>query len=261
MAYMNTSQANISHLSSATGLAPSVAQAWLANEGQSTPNPTNPLNIRTGNTPNQTGSIGGFGTYASPAAGLDAAAWLLRVSSHYTGIISAIKSGTPLQQAQAIQNSPWAAGHYSYSKISNIVSGHSSVPSGGTSTPLASVWGSNLPAFGTLFNLPTGTILTAADTKQLADAAVQANKNAGNADPLGAGEAKTRAGMDLFIGSSWTKATQDAMAAAFFGGASQTPGTNLPGIPDVQTAVTFVGIILVGVAFLGLGGLIALRKK
>ena len=121
----NNSSANINYLSAKTGLAPSVASAWLTNEGQSVANPTNPLNIVKGGTPGQTGSSGGFGTYSSPQAGLDAAAWLLTANSAYSNILSAIQSGTPLQQAQAIQNSPWAAGHYQYSGISSMVSGNS----------------------------------------------------------------------------------------------------------------------------------------
>jgi LPXTG-motif cell wall-anchored protein len=126
---------------------------------------------------------------------------------------------------------------------------------------MPSIPSGNLGAFGNLISFPTGHILTAADTKALGDAAKQMNSNLGISDPLGAGEAKTRAGLDLWINSPWTKATQDQIAASFGSAATQTPGTNLPAIPDVQTAITFVGIILVGVAFLGLGGLIALRKK
>src|ERR1035437_269566 len=157
----NNSTANINYLSAKTGLATSVSSAWLTNEGQSVSNPTNPLNIVKGGTPGQTGSSGGFGTYASPQAGLDAAAWLLSANSAYSNIINAIKSGTPLQQAQAIQNSPWAAGHYGYSNISSMISSTgTTAPSGGASTPITSTpTATNPPSMSNASSTaPTGVV-------------------------------------------------------------------------------------------------------
>lgn len=122
MAYSNATQANANYLASKTGLNPTVTMAWLKNEQQSTPNPTNPLNIRAGGAPGQTGTSGGFATYASPQAGLDAAAWLVNNSSHYTGIRNVVSSGgSAYQQARAIEQSPWAAGHYGQSGISSML--------------------------------------------------------------------------------------------------------------------------------------------
>src|ERR1700690_614932 len=110
----NATAANANYLASKTGLSPAVTMAWLQNEQQSVANPTNPLNILAGGTPGQTGSNGRFGTYANTTAGLDAAAWLLKNNAAYTPILASTSS-TPLAQAQAIQNSPWASGHYGYS--------------------------------------------------------------------------------------------------------------------------------------------------
>lgn len=105
-------QANANYLSSKTGLDPRVALAWLKNECQSTANPTNPLNILYYGTHGQIGQRGRFGTYASTQAGLDGAAWLVNNSGYYSGIRAAIKTGDPVAQARAIENSPWAGGHY-----------------------------------------------------------------------------------------------------------------------------------------------------
>src|SRR4051794_32562243 len=94
------------------GLDPRVALAWLKNECQSNPNPTNPLNILYYGSHGQTGKAGRFGVYSSTHAGLDHAAWLVNNSAYYSGIRVAIKTGDPLAQARAIENSPWAGGHY-----------------------------------------------------------------------------------------------------------------------------------------------------
>ncbi len=296
MTTYNNSAANIQYLSAKTGLAPSVAAAWLANEGQSVANPTNPLNIVKGGTPNQTGTSGGFGTYASPTAGLDAAAWLLSANSAYRGILNAIQSGTPIQQAQAIQNSPWAAGHYGYSGISSMISPTgTTAPGGGATTPLSvsptttnpgtsggGTWtpSSSVSALG--ISTDPSHIFTTAEVWKIAMTANGKDPNApfnandptyqkysalpgktvgqltaainSTNDPLTGVLNTALSGLGFLpgIGSVTTAAT----GTTAFGGTS----TGIK-IPDVQTAITFLAIILVGIAFIGVGGLIALRKK
>jgi hypothetical protein len=182
---------NASYLSAASGLHYDVALAWLWNECQSAPNPTNPLNIIKGGTPGQVGSYGAFGVYSSPQAGLNAAAWLIRNGS-YSGIRSAIATGDSNAQAVAIQSSPWAAGHYGYSAIVNTLRG---VQTGFIKSYIGSVidaaawlknWASGSIPTGTSggggtatsstcagavgFCLPTGTVLTSANIHAFADA-------------------------------------------------------------------------------------------
>ena len=283
----NNSAANIQYLSAKTGLAPSVAAAWLANEGQSVANPTNPLNIIKGGTPNQTGTSGGFGTYASPTAGLDAAAWLLTANSAYKSILTAIQSGTPIQQAQAIQNSPWAAGHYGYSGISSMISPTgTATPGGGASTPITSTpTATNPPSMSNASSTaPTGVVTgtLSAMFSQLKptypldqttiDLLMGTGVPADNPN-----RASIQAGLVKAIGTpinqvklptDWS-ATPTGGWQNFWGGQAGVNGSGGglgnsgigPNIPDVQTAITFLAIILVGIAFIGVGGLIALRKK
>jgi len=114
----NANATNANYLSKQTGLNPSVSYAWLSQEGQSTDwfgvngNPTNPLNIECGNGPGQTSCVstpGGrsFGVYPSVQAGLDSAAYMIKSYSWATGIRTAIASGSPVAQAQAIDTSKW----------------------------------------------------------------------------------------------------------------------------------------------------------
>ena len=135
MAYSNATPENASYLAKQTGLDPKVALAWLKLEGQDTPNPTNPLNIRYYGTHGQTGKLGGFGTYADAKAGLDHAAWLINNSGYYGGVRAAIATNNPAAEARAIELSPWAAGHYrgatepgSISKILAQITGGTVLP-------------------------------------------------------------------------------------------------------------------------------------
>jgi len=145
MATSNATVANATYLANKTGLNPAVALAWLLNEGQSVANPTNPLNIEAGGTSGQTGTQGGFGVYASTQAGLDAAASLINSAPQYAGIRAAIKGGNSQSEAQAIQNSPWAKGHYSFSGITNSLTSAVAVIAGqargGGPPPLTSATG------------------------------------------------------------------------------------------------------------------------
>jgi nucleoid-associated protein YgaU len=122
MSTNNATPANVAHLAKAVPIPGAVAQAWLNCEAQGTPNPTNPLNIRfygrTGQRkgPGADGTAGvGFASYASAAAGLDDAAWVLHTLSYYAGV-RAVLGQSPLIVAHAIEASPWAGGHYGAGK-------------------------------------------------------------------------------------------------------------------------------------------------
>lgn len=116
----NDSAANVKTLCDAIpGLPAATAKAWLRCEGQSVSNPTNPLNILFYNTRSQIGSKGRFATYASTKAGLEDAAWLINKSSYYQGVRNALAKVNGLSDvdaailvARAIEESPWAGGHY-----------------------------------------------------------------------------------------------------------------------------------------------------
>lgn len=128
MAYSHPEAAPL--LAQLTGMPEEVAHQWLMCEAQSVNNPTNPLNIRSGaskypNRPPQIGSKGGFGVYASQADGIGDAAWLINESSYYKNVKSTIAASPTdsLAIARAIENSPWAAGHYGHSCISSHFAG------------------------------------------------------------------------------------------------------------------------------------------
>ena len=253
----NNTAANVQYLSAKTGLAPSVAAAWLANEGQSVANPTNPLNIRTGGTPNQTGSIGGFGTYASPTAGLDAAAWLLKANTAYSGVLVAIGMGTPSQQAKAIEASPWAAGHYS-GGISAMVNGSSSTPSGGASTPLTSTPSQTNPGQtvtqDTLGKLGISTdpthVLTDSDIWKIAMAATQQDTTT----PINSSNQIYQGYLANLQGKTVAQLASDAAAGVTY----KQPGLTFP---DITGAVMFIGVIAVGAVLILTGGIITLKRK
>jgi hypothetical protein len=252
----NNSAANVNYLSAKTGLAPSVASAWLTNEGQSVGNPTNPLNIVKGGTPNQTGSVGAFGTYASPQAGLDAAAWLLKANTAYQGILVAIGVGSPVQQAQAIQNSPWAAGHYGNHNISDMVSSSgSTTPSGGASTPLTSTPSQTNPGTSaTLGKLGINTdpthILTESDIWKIAMQATQQDTTT----PINANNQIYQGYLANLKGKTVAQMTADAASGVTY----QQPGFTLP---DVPGALMFLGVVAVGLVLILTGGIVTLKRK
>lgn len=120
MTYFHDSPANVNHLGVGMPLPMVVAKAWLLNEGQEVNNPTNPLNILYYGTNGQVGKLGRFGVYRSAFAGLDAAASTIHRLIYYAGARRAIQSwiASPhdnariINVARAIEDSPWAGGHY-----------------------------------------------------------------------------------------------------------------------------------------------------
>jgi hypothetical protein len=267
MANPNATPANANYLAKQTGLSPAVTMAWLQNEGQSVPNPTNPLNIIAGGTPGQTGTNGGFGTYASTTAGLDAAAWLLKNNSAYTPILASTSS-TPLAQAQAIQNSPWAKGHYSYSGIVNSLAAAEKqmLPSGNTSP-------STTPS-SNLLDIPNGTVIGDAEITTML-AAIQALPNSN----LGPSQSTLATILAKYKGQTWNASTQAALTAdvqsatpansPFYSGFGSVLGVELPqvaGLNDLAgiapaiaagfgnipfyIAIIFGGILVIGGVYL-----------
>lgn len=131
MTTYNDTPAIVSRLSRALGSPDEVSRAILRCEGQATPNPTNPLNVRYWarahqlEGPGANGTPGvGFAAYQSPAAGIDDAIAMLRSLVHehangYAAILAAVEAwqahpdqAHALGIARAWELSSWAAGHY-----------------------------------------------------------------------------------------------------------------------------------------------------
>ncbi len=120
MVFFNDTPANVQTLcQNIPGLPASVAKAWLRCEGQAVSNPTNPLNILYGPYRTQIGAKGRFGVYKSAEDGLKDAAWLINQSVYYQSVRTAIAQAkgmaaadAAVKVARAIEDSPWAGGHY-----------------------------------------------------------------------------------------------------------------------------------------------------
>lgn len=95
------------------GLRPEVIAAWLRCEG-SGPGRNNPLNARGPVLPGNSGfDAQGFASFPDLATAAQAYLWRLEhVAGAGYGAILASRGGSALEQAQAIQASSWAAGHY-----------------------------------------------------------------------------------------------------------------------------------------------------
>lgn len=106
-------------VSGSTGLDQNVILAhWNAEEGVGSVNwpSNNPAGIRPGNSAVDQLSVGvndaGFDIFPTPAAGAQAYATLINTDSNYPGIRAAAKTGNPIDQLNAIVQSPWDTGHY-----------------------------------------------------------------------------------------------------------------------------------------------------
>lgn len=269
---------NAKYLSSKTGLDPNVALAWLKNECQSRPNPTNPLNILYGATRGRIKQEGSrFASYTSTKAGLDDAAWLVNNSSYYGGIRAAIHTGNPALQARAIEKSPWAGGHYGganqpggisrtwekvtgtkidWSKISGAITGATSGGVTGAATFIGAGAAPPLKAWGDLVSFPTGHILTSTDVdaimRQLRTGGFFANDVAGPFGDEGSGARHTRMILTANVGKAWTKSLQDDLQIQFQAEATRVaksldlPGQIIGGATRIATYLIAVTIILFG---------------
>jgi len=221
-------------------------------------------------------------SYATPAAGAQATANLLK--SSYPSIIATAGQSSAVQ-ASAIANSRWNTGSASGSAwYRNVVfapfgTGTSSTPSGGASTPIAAVTTSTNPgntstssgvslpsdltALLTKLGISTDPThkLTASDIWKLT-----ANKvNVGGVNVMDPNATDAQIAVAA-PNNTMYKAYYDTLNGKTVADlVTNTASTGLGGISvpniDITTAVYFIGVILVGVVFVGTGGLIALRKK
>jgi hypothetical protein len=110
----NDTPENVAYLAALLGFEPIVAKAWIRLEGQGTPNPTNPLNIR--NSLEMIGQTsGGFAYFEDPFRGLYSAKMVITrnaPSYGYDRILASAWNRDPLLQAKNIERSSWAAGNY-----------------------------------------------------------------------------------------------------------------------------------------------------
>lgn len=202
-------------------------------------------------------------TFSSQEAGLRSAASWINTHSRYSGVKASLGSSASAQ-ASALATSGWNNSYYPGVFRSIISHTGSSSPSGGTSTPTTSVYAGGSSGGGTWTTATQDTlgkigistdpthVLTESDIWKIAMKATGQDTTT-SINPSN----------QIYQGylANLKGKTVASMSADYQAGTTyQQPGFTLP-IPDVQTAITFLAIILVGVAFLGLGGLIALRKK
>jgi len=110
----NDTPENVAYLAALFGFEPIVAKAWIRLEGQATPNPTNPLNIRNSlEMIDQTPA--GFAYFEDPFRGLYSAKMVITRNAGsygYQAILDTAWKRDPLLQAKRIEQSSWAAGKY-----------------------------------------------------------------------------------------------------------------------------------------------------
>jgi hypothetical protein len=223
---------NAAYLASKTGLDKNVALAWLKNEGQTTANPTNPLNILYGGYRQQIKNPGSrFAKFPSTQAGLDEAAWLINNSSYYSGIRAAIATKNPALQARAIERSPWAAGNYDGATVPGKISSTwkgivgqkidwtkivaaPRTSGGGTIAPPPSKlsdYPQQLGGFGDLVSYPEGTLLT----QKMIDEIIQKMQVRGDLGTLEmpVNSALMEGILQQHLGQPWNKAMQDTLQA------------------------------------------------
>ena len=252
----------INELSAKTGLNKQVLGVWVSME-QGVNN--NILGIRSASGP--------LMKFPSQTAAADATAKLLQSSSLYAGI-RASESGTPAQQALAIVKSPWhlgprgvalepnkmdpyyLKGFVSAGFLSN--SGNSALPSGGASTPIALP--STTPILGAwadIVKYPVGHKLTSQDVTDIVDA-LDAHSMFGTGLAGLPAKEVTRSILSGHIGQEWNKSLEVTLQSEF--GAAANNANPINGLNlDIPGALTFVAVILVGITFLVLGGIIVLK--
>ena len=113
--FYNNTPENVAFFSELTGIPPIVVDAWMRCEGQdaSQHSPTNPLNIQYFGSarPLQIGHHGVTAIYPDVDTGLRDA-WGVLQLHYYILVREKISTHDPLQIADAIEKSPWAASHY-----------------------------------------------------------------------------------------------------------------------------------------------------
>ena len=131
------------------GLNIDLARVWIRSESGVGNNPLGVTSMQ--------GGVSKLNTYPTRIAGIDAAINLLKSSSNYAGVRTAIATGDLQKQAEALIASPWnRRGSPYYTKVfgaAGFLSGSSTTPSGGASTPIT-----------TLPNPPNTSTSTSGDT-------------------------------------------------------------------------------------------------
>lgn len=250
----------VNELAAKTGLNKTVLSVW-ANLENGVNN--NILGIRSPSGP--------LMRFSSQVQAADYTAQFLKSHSFYSGILSSA-SGTPAQQALAIAKSPWnlgvagtkAAGGASpyYLKgfiRAGLLTSASFTPSGGVSTPLTQHPSSTatLGAWADQIKFPIGHILTAADVESIVNT-LDANGWFGSGLAGLPSKEVTRGILKTHIGQAWNKSLENTLQSEFGTSADQANPISGLGI-DLSNALMFVAIILVGIAFLFLGGIIVLK--
>jgi hypothetical protein len=197
----------------------------------------------------------GLYSYANQTTAADATANRLKTLPYYKGIIAST-GGTPSQQALAITTSPWHSGK------SGVVDPYylkGFVKAGLLTSTAGATPSSNPPA--TLASSSTTSLTTDqwnAVIAQLGGMRIISDQTA--VDKIIAA-AKTQ-GLDLskfdftpYLGGSVSN-LRDALAAQ-----GKIPAANIIPNLDLTGVLYFLGVILVGIAFLGVGGLVVLKGK
>lgn len=244
----------VNELSALTGLDKGVLTEWA--------------NLENGVNNNILGVTSGgvLKTYSSQTAAAQDTAALLKSSPNYKNIIAST-SGSPAQQALAIAQSPWRLGPTGLKNqggtdpyyLKGFIGAGILTGSAGTTPPPTTTGGSSSGSSSNLatqlVNAVFGGWIGQKTWQQAANDAVNSGSiTVPNYSLLS--DALSKAGIDpnsTINASDLTKVTTAA------GGVNTGLQTLQNLIPDVPTAITFVGVIIIAIAFIGLGGLVMLK--
>ncbi len=196
----------------------------------------------------------------------------------YGSVISSIRSSDPVGFLTALGNSAWSAGRYRIdgqpgtNKLVKNFTGGSGVVNPGQTTPNGSTISttSDNQQLAALLGKSVNDNLTEADLDKLAHMAVA---QTGLPDPLGTSFAQVKSVLMATLSQHLNKPIKDisldgistiirGLAAGnqnvTGGGNILNAGTGIFG--NAQSAIIFLGVLLVGIVFIGTGGLISLRK-
>jgi len=254
----------INTLSGLTGLDKSVVAAWVKME-QGVNN--NVLGI-TSSSAKTTANPHGLLSFANQTAAAEATANLLKTSPNYKGIMAST-GGTPAQQAMAIAQSPWhlggaglkAAGGTDPYYLAGFVKAGLLTGIAGAAPPSSSSSGSSSSSSDSLASQLVALVFGGQVGKKSWQQAAEDALSAGtitvpNYSLLS--DSISKAG----VNPSSTITSSDYTKVLTASASVQTGLQTLQNaIPDVQSALGFVGVIIVGIAFLGLGGLVLLKGK
>ena len=221
-------------------------------------------------------------TYPSQEAGLQAAASWINTGARYSGVKASLSSGSASAQATALSTSGWNNSYYP-GVFRNLIGGSPSpTPTGGASTPVTpspsqtNPGSTNASSAGhSLYDYLSQAGVTVSPTQtysSIKDTALTTFTNDKQFQPWMRSGPVLSTLLAQYTGTPLNQIPWNSNAFSGTWNPLQPSGSNPPGytgasgaisslIPDVQTAITFLAIILVGIAFIGVGGLIALRKK